>query len=57
MNKINYEKIVKNLSEISDKFNDWELEFICSCYNWSGEHTEAQKKIILKMNNKYRKCN
>jgi len=55
--KIKHKQIVEKLSEISSRFSDWELEFISVCYNWSGEYTDKQKEIILRINNKYRKSN
>jgi hypothetical protein len=58
MSEINYYEIVKELYEISDRFNDWELKFICDMYN-NGPYgfSEKEKSCILKMNKKYRKHN
>ncbi|MFW9871967.1 MAG: anaerobic ribonucleoside-triphosphate reductase [Candidatus Thorarchaeota archaeon] len=58
MSKIKYSHIVEKLVEISDRFNDWELGFICDMYNNRDDSfSEREKEKILELNNKYRKSN
>jgi len=54
MSEINYKAIVESLSELySDKFNDWESDFI-NAMMFKETFTDKMKEKIIQINRKYR---
>ena len=55
---LNYGKIVESIvEECSGRLNDWEEGFINDMFTQTYPFTDPQKEKILKINEKYRKCN